>query len=335
MTQEAAAEGPYTREDAVRDLIAANAEPAPEPAQEETAAETVEEPEQNTEGDDQAPEEPAEGAEIPAGEEPEAEAETEAVAPLDPPKYWSQEAKADFSKLTPELQAVVLAQEGPREEAAAKAKAEAAEVVKASKAEMGKVQALAEHLGEFLPQALETFQSRWGQKAPDWAAVATEHGADQAFILKAQFEAETQQLQQLASAKQQAATLAQQEFVKAEFARLAEIAPDLADPEKGAEKRTAVTTYLVGQGIEPEALRNISATEMVLAHKAMLWDQAQTALKAAPKPTPKPAPKPAPVRPAAAQPGTSQQRATQTLERRFAQTKNREDAVALILAKGL
>jgi hypothetical protein len=281
------------------------------------------------EGADQTPDEAEDGAETPA-EDTEAEAdETEAVAPLDPPKYWSQEAKADFSRLTPELQAVVLAQEGPREEAAAKAKAEAAEVVKASKAEMGKVQALAEHLGEFLPQALETFQSRWGQKAPDWAAVATEHGADQAFILKAQFEAETQQLQQLASAKQQAATLAQQEFVKAEFARLAEIAPDLADPEKGPEKRTAVTTYLVGQGIEPEALRNISATEMVLAHKAMLWDQAQTALKAAPKPTPKPAAKPAPVRPAAA---AAQVSPTKQAVGRFHQAPTVDNAVALLLA---
>jgi hypothetical protein len=329
MTDQATETGPMTVDAAIASLL------PPEPVEQaapEAPVEAAAEQEQNTEGADQAPEEAEDGAETPA-EEAEAEAEPEAVAPADPPRYWSQEAKAVFAAMTPEQQAVVLAQEGPREEITAKVKAEAAEATKAAQAEIGKVQALAEQLGEFLPQALETFQTRWGQKAPDWIAYANEHGAEAMTLAKTQFEAEVQQLQQLASAKQQAETQAQQAFVKAEFAKLAEIAPDLADPQTGAEKRTAVTQYLVGQGIEPEVLRNISATEMVLAHKAMLWDQAQTALKAAPKPKPVPASKPAAVRPAAGQAQTPTQRTAANVANRYAQTRSVDDAVALLLAR--
>lgn len=291
------------------------------------AAEGQEEPQ----GEASSPEEAADGAETPDDGEQTTEEEAPVVA-AEPPAYWSKDAKEAFAQLSPELQAVVLAQEGPREEAAAKAKAEAAETKRAAEAEMGKVKALADQLADFLPQALETFQSRWGQN-PDWVGYANEYGAEAMAVAKVQYEAELAQLQKLSAAKQQAETQAYEAYVKAEAAKLAEIAPELADPEKGGERRQAVAQYLVKAGVDPDSIRHISAAEMSLAHKAMLWDEAQAKLKAAPKPAPKPAPKAAPVRPAAAQPGTPQQRTAQQIQHRFAQTRSVDDAVALLLAR--
>src|SRR5437773_1566221 len=74
-----------------------------------------------------APDEAEDRAEDPsADDEEEAEADPEGeVDRLEPPKYWSKDAKARFAELDPDLQAVVLSQEGPREAAAARTKAEA------------------------------------------------------------------------------------------------------------------------------------------------------------------------------------------------------------------
>lgn len=275
-------------------------------------------------------EEAEEGAENPAEEEdetPEAAEPEKLAAPL----YWKPEAKSVFDAMTPEQQAVVLAQEGPREEATAKAKAHAAEAVEKAQKDAAGVQALATQLGEFLPQAIETFQQRWGE--PDWAAVAQEHGAERAFVLKAQYETEQKQLAQLQQAQQTAQVEARKAFLATEWKELEQIAPELTDPEKGQARRSEVIDYLKADGIPAEAVAQISAREMRIARKAMLWDRAQAALKA-PKPpkTVTPIAQRAPVRPAAAQAGSSSSRSAQQVANRFAQTRSVDDAVALLLA---
>lgn len=280
---------------------------------------------EETEGEASSPDEAEDGAETPA-EDAEAEAEPEAVEPVEPPKYWSKDAKEAFAKLPADLQAVVLQQEGPREEAAAKAKAEAAELSQKAQAEMGKVQQFAELLGDNLSKWVQTFQSRWGTQTPDWVAYAQEHGVETMTLAKAQFEAEQSQLAEAAQAQQVAQAQARDAYVNAELAKLRKDAPELATPEKGNQ----IAQYLAKAGYPAEALANISAADMMLAHKAMLWDEAQAKAKAAPKPKPAaPAAKAAPVRPAAAAPASSPAR---TAANRFAQTRSIDDAVALLLA---
>lgn len=333
MSESASSEsGPLSVDQAIASLI-----PEPAPVEEaqapEAPAEAAAEPEEIDAGDQPAEDPDAEAETLADGEE---EPETEAAAPLDAPLYWSQEAKAKFSELPPELQAVVLSQEGPREEATAKAKATAAAEVERANKELAGVQTLAQQLSEFLPQALKTFQQRWGE--PDWAAVAQEHGAEQAFVLKAQFETEQKQLAQVVQAEQSAQTEARKAFLQTEWVALAEIAPELApdraDPTKGADKRQATVKYLAANGIPPEAIAQISAREMSLARKAMLYDEAQAALKVTPKPKPAPAAGVrATVRPSAAQSQPSSQRAGQQAANRFAQTRSVDDAVALLMAR--
>lgn len=295
---------------------------APVAAEEPEEIEAEASPAEETEAE---PEEPAEVEE--------AEAEAEPVVAAEPPKYWSQDAKAKFAELPPELQAVVLQQEGPREEAAAKAKAEAAVERQAAQAESAKVIQLAEHLNDFLPRALEVFKSRWGE-APDWIAYANEHGADQMILAKVQHEQELALLQQTADAANRANAEKLAAEQKAEWATLAEIAPDLADPEKGPERRAAVVQYLAKDGFTRDVIEYISAREMRIAHKAMLWDQAQAALKVRPPPKPVPAPNVrAPVRPAAAQAQSPTERSAAAVANRYAQTRSVDDAVALLLAR--
>jgi hypothetical protein len=288
------------------------------------AAEEPAEPE----GESSSPEEADAAPEEPA-EDTEAEAEEPAAEPLDPPKYWTKDAKAKFAELPPELQAVVLQQEGPREEAAAKAKAEAAKVREAAEKEVQGVQKLAEALADRIPQWLDAFENRWGKSEPDWVAVAQEHGLEAMQLAKVQYEREAKQLADAQAARQSAEQQAHQAFLKAEAAKLLEIAPELADPDKGAAKRADVATYLVDQGISRDALKSISAAELSIAHKAMLWDRTQAALKAAPKPKPAAPASKAPARPAAA---ASQSNPTRQAANRFAQTRSVEDAVALLLA---
>jgi hypothetical protein len=317
----APSEGPLTVDQAVASLLTpAETEQTPEAP--EAAAEEVEQ----TEGEDQAPEEAEEGAEEPAEAE-ETEAEPEPVEAVDPPKYWSKDAKEAFAKLPPDLQAVVLAQEGPREEAAAKAKAEAAARAAEAEAEIGKVTQLAQGLAEFLPQAVQKFSTQWGDN-PDWVKFAEEYGAEAMTLAKARYDADLADLQKLAAATQQAEEQRHTAYIKAEAAKLAEIAPDLAE---SGEKRKAVAQYLVEQGVDPDSIRHISATEMLIAHKAKLYDEAQAKLKAAPKPKPAaPAPKAAPVRPAAA---ASAPNPTKQAVGRFHQAPTVDNAVALLLAR--
>jgi len=334
MSESASTEsGPLSVDQAIAALM-----PEPAPVEENNAPEApeeaAEEPE-NPEVEASPTEEAEDGAETPAEEDDEA-AQAEEPEKLDAPLYWKPEAKEAFAKLPAAVQAEILAQEGPREEAAAKAKAHAAAEVEKAQKELAGVQTLAQQLAEFLPQAVKTFQQRWGE--PDWAQVAQEHGAEQAFVLKAQYDAEQKQLSQVAQAEQTARLEAHKAFVQTEWRQLAQIAPELApdpaDPTKGADKRQAVTKYLQGAGIPEEAIAQISAREMMLARKAMLYDEAQ-ALAKAPK-TPKPVTaiaQKAAVRPAAAQAQPSAQRTAQAVANRFAQTRSVDDAVALLLAR--
>jgi hypothetical protein len=95
-----------------------------------------------------------------------------------------------------------------------------------------------------------------------------------------------------------------------------------------------VGLFLLEAGADPKALKTISALEASLAYDALRWRQAQRTLAAKPKPSAQPAK--APVKPAAAAPvRSSEQRHVQQLEQRFARTGSREDAAALLIAKGL
>lgn len=269
------------------------------------------------------------------GDGEETEEPAEAAAELvEAPQWWSKEAKARFAQLPPELQAEVIAQEGKREEVTQKAKAEAKQAVEAAEQRVRQVEQLAQGLNEVLPRALQTFRDKWADV--DWAAWA-EQDPEAAFKGKLQFEQEQADLQILARKQAEAEQVRQAEYLKAEFARLQEVAPDLYGMDEPAvQRRQEVGKFLLEAGIPPEAVQGISATELAIARDAMLWRRAQAeARTAAAKPKQPQAPVKAPpaVKAAAAAPQrTSQQRRAEQLQGRLSRTGSIDDAVALLQA---
>lgn len=288
------------------------------------------------EGAASAPEEAADWAEDPSDGEDETEAEEEGdVDRLAAPKYWSKDAKARFAELDPDLQAVVLSQEGPREAAAAKVKAEAEQVRNSALHEAAHARQLAAELAEALPEAVQRFNARW-QGTPDWAAIAQTHGVEAMQAARGQYEAERSRLEHASQVATATRRVNHHAYVAAEYERLKSLDPELAHPQTGTERRTEVTHYLHAKGVPPEALVQISALEMSLARKAMLWDQAQAKAgtsNSTPRPD-RPATRSLARGGASAGPADPQVRRAAQARSRFAKSRSIEDAVALLNAQG-
>lgn len=350
MTTEAAADtGPLSMDAAVALMTAPAAEPEKieqpvaveaEQAPAEAAVEAPNEGE-DTQSESATTDDDAGEAEQP-GDGEEAETPPEAAAePVDAPQWWDAEAKAKFAALNPELQAIVRAQEDKRETVVTQAKAQAAEARKQAESEVNGVKALAEQLATFVPQAVEMFKSEW--ESIDWDGWADRIQAEEdpdvaardlvaynkAVLGRDRAKATLQKLQ---ASQAEAEQIARQAFVREVAADLQEHAPELLRPEN----QKALGEYIVQSGLPPEAIGNASAKELIVAHKAMLWDQAQAAAKAkaatpAPKPITPPVRTVAPVA-APAQAANPVNREIQRLNNRLSQTHSEDDAVALIMA---
>lgn len=259
-----------------------------------------------------------------AGEPPEGEDASEELEtddePRTGPQWWPREAKARFSELPADLQAVVLEQEEKREAVTARAKQEAFEARRRASVRQAEAEQLTEALSEVVPQAVQAFQSQWADV--DWDHIAETYGPEQAAALQAQAAAEQQQLERLAAMQAEAAQRAHLAYLAAEEEKLA--GTELADQGRRGE----VARYLLEGGAAPEQLSGISAFELTIAHKAMLWDRAQAGLKAS-KAAPA-AVRPV-VRPAAGTTNVSSNaRRAQAAKTRFAQSRSIEDAIALL-----
>lgn len=338
---EAPSTGPLSIDDAASLLSQVPTEvvelpPEEQPAGEEAAPEPSE---TEPEAEPTAEEEP--GAETPA-EEPEAEQpEPEPVPAIEAPQFWDAEAKTAFKTLTPEQQRIVADQTRAQVAAAAKAIEQAAEARKAAEGQASKVTQLAELLNDFLPKAADTFKNKWVDH--DWDRLAAEDPA-QYVRDKRQFDKEQEQLQALAVRADEANRLEIQRYQAAEYEALGQLAatqaPELVDPKTAQQSRSAVATYLASNGIQPDRLPLISATEMVIAYKAMKYDEAQAAAKTvASAPKPKPAAKPAPktasgaIRPTAAPvQAPTRQRNVDNARSALDRSGSVDDAVALLKA---
>jgi hypothetical protein len=162
------------------------------------------------------------------------------------------------------------------------------------------------------------------------------HGPETAAAARAQHEADKTRLAHASRAALAARQANHNAYVAGEFEKLKQFDPELADPHEGGERRGEVTRYLHGKGISPNSLLQISALEMSLARKAMLWDQAQAKARAS-NSTPRPSPQA--TRPlarggASAGPVDPKARRAAQAKTRFAKTRSIDDAVALLNAQG-
>jgi hypothetical protein len=188
------------------------------------------------------------------------------------PHWWPQDKKALFAQLSPELQATVAEQEGVREQQVQRAKQEAAQARQQADAEVQQIQAFQQQLSAWLPQAVQTFQSRWTNV--DWVKLAQEDPASYV-AYKAQHDAEQAQLRQAAQAEAFSRAQARQRFVTGEEEALKTMAPALSDPKTGPENRQKLAGYLRDAGVPDDRLEGIGALEATIAWKAFQYDQAQ------------------------------------------------------------
>ena len=263
----------------------------------------------------------------------EGEDEGDQAAPaVDAPQFWSKEAKDNFATLPPETQQFLVEQDKAAQKAISAKFEEAAAARKTAETQAEALSQIAAKVTEAAAVAEETFQGKWhGMTDQIWLQLSREN--PQEYVkLRAQYDAEQNALQQANAAKDAAARVERQNWLKSQAEELKTYAPELTDPIKGKEKFQKTLDYLKSRGAREQDLSDVSAAVMALAYDSM---QLQELRKNVSKPTPKPTPKPgrAPAASVAAAP--PKQREVEALKNRFNQTKDRGDAVALLMKQGI
>lgn len=339
--------------DAPLSIDAATALLGAEPEQQEEAAEGAQESAAEAPPEEQpaaAEEGEAEATETEEGTEAEQEESEEGDEPeqpaIEPPPSWNAEDREVFAHLPRDAQEVLVRREAERDRALNRTQQQLAEERKRVVAEGQGLQSLVERV----QSAVETAEAAFKRPIPDltnaqgepmtWEQVDWdawyESDPQSAAVWEARYNRERQKLEQAKTAHQQAQEQAQRQqftaFVEERNTRLAEIAPDLARDES---KREELSQYLQREGVPAQQIIGLTAEGMAIAHKAMLYDRAQAAMKAPkPKPSTPPPPPSKPVKPASSAPASPKQHQASVAKNRFAQTGGIDDAVALLNLRG-
>jgi hypothetical protein len=268
--------------------------------------------------------------------EPDDGAPTDAAEPpIRAPQSWDAEAKAKFEALPRDLQEVVLARETDRDKAVQRSVQEAADARKLAQAKAAEAESVTQikaALDQIVPVALQTFRHKWSDWTPTRQAEMARADPAGYVARKAEFEAEAAEMGRLNAVNQQAQQVAYQHFVQSESAKLATVAPALADARDGPGRRQALAAYLRREGVPVDQIPMLDANTIRLAHKALLWDEAQAKAATAARPS-RPASAPPPVRPAAAQAAPSRTRSRDVAIQRLDQSGSVDDAVRALKAK--
>jgi len=291
-------------------------------------------------GDDKPP--PDAGEETPTGDDDQKPTEPQQpAAAIEPPRSWTTEEQAEFSKLPPSLQQTISRRESQREAVLTQRSQDAAEARREAISERGAAVALR---GEYLSGLQKMMYLAAPELAAlhnvDWVAVQAQSPAeytrlqalrDSAKARLGAIEGEFQQQQQQLAAYQQQQLHA---LVASEHKRLNEAMPDFADVTvggKGDQLRRDLGTYLrdVGQFSADEINSAYDHRLVLLGVKAMLYDRQQQNAAAANAKRNNPAP-------SVQKPGTAQDNDRGPSSRfdravnRFGRTNSVRDAGSLI-----
>lgn len=291
----------------------------------EDQPQTTEQPEIENDAPETVSDEAEEGAD--AEEDPADQSEDEPDLPvIDPPKSWDAEHKAKFEALPRDVQEYLTAREAERDKGVSAAQQRASEARQRADAEAQAVAALKPQIETLTAQAKQQLDRWSGMDATAWQRAAQQMDPREFNQLRADYDADVQRVQQLDAARQQAEAVEWQAFANAQTARLPEIAPHIAsDPKAVAEVFEYVGRTIPNFG--PEQRKWISAEEMLIAHKAMLYDRAK-----APQPKP-PGKKVITARPSTAPAPIKQRQAAQMTDR-FKKSGSIDDAVAILNQRG-
>ncbi len=120
----------------------------------------------------------------------------------------------------------------------------------------------------------------------DWVAEAQQTDPALYAQHQAKFQALKDAKAKAITAKQETEQAEFQQFAQQRYAELRERAPEFLDPKTGPALDKKTTTYLSQTGYTPDMLMGASANDLIVARKAMLWDEAQAKAKTATKPKP-------------------------------------------------
>jgi len=218
------------------------------------------------------------------------EAETEPELVIETPQFWDQNGKDTFAKLEntlkelpkelrpigEQLAAHINANEKQRNAALSRKLNETATERKRYESALGQLDGFVSEVDQRLAIYEQT----------DWAQAAQQLDPKEYQAHRATFE---QLKEQKAKAEKARSDREQQEFVQfvqERHQKLSEIAPEFLDPQTGAELDRQVTQFLRDTGYTDDLLKLASAEDLVIARKAMLYDQMQAKQAKTQKPKP-------------------------------------------------
>lgn len=294
-----------------------------EEEQDEIAAEEEFQADADEDGDD--PETDPDADEDEESDEPELPA-------IEAPQFLDEKERAAFAALPREAQEMLLKHDKALVADYTRKTQALAEDRKVIQAQRQQLESVVSRFGEVIPE-LERKVAEW-QKV-DWPRLARETTAEDYNAYRAQYESDVRQFQQTKQKQAQAETASFTLHVKEQTERLQEIArekaPELIAADAGEKVIKPLEKYIKDQGYSDEEIRWIGAQDMLMAYKAMKYDQMVAARKDKPALTPKPdarsGGKPVRAGPAAS---TSQRAVKKEVRQRFAKTGSKDLAMAML-----
>lgn len=282
------------------------------------------------------PEEPSEPEEV--TDEPDEEAEDAEDPPIPAPQSWSAADKELFAKAPREIQEVLLRRETDRDKAVQRSVQEASDAKRQAEEAQTQAKAVTDIMAvleQIVPAAQQTFQSKWANWTPENQLRMSREHPNEYTALRAAYEAEMGEMARLEAVNQQTRQTAYQQFVRDESAKLATLAPELADPKEGVARREALGSYLTKEGVPQDQIPLLDANTIRLAHKAMKYDELQAKAATSAQPSrPAPARAAPPVRPGgAAAPAPSRTRSADAALDRLSREPTIDNAVAAMRAR--
>jgi hypothetical protein len=183
---------------------------------------------------------------------------------------------------------------------------------------------------EWIPRALARSKMWWGENGFDLAANVQQYGADQALVMKAEYEAEQQELERIVQVQKLAESEERLNYQRAEYGKLAKVRPEFTSPTARAE-REAFAKAMLDIGFTADQLEMIPAAGVDLALDGIAYRKAQADAKAKAKAPPKPA-APA-LKPSAAIPASSANSNLQKLRAKAYKSGDADDMVKLMVAE--
>jgi hypothetical protein len=223
-----------------------------------------------------------------------AEPEAPAEPPEDPPEALDDGVEVEIDgkpvRLTKE-QIAEAYKSGLRQADYTKKTMEASDVKKAAQAELGKAQAdRAQYADNLQRMAVQLETVLQAQQQTDWNALLdndpVEYLKQQHLFQQRQaaYQQNTQQRQVVASQMQAEQAKSQSEYIQIQQQELLAKLPAWKDATKASAERDALKSYLKTEGYDDASITGISDHKAVLlARKAMLYDQMMTKASAAAK----------------------------------------------------